>query len=207
MFNFFKKLLTSQPAPAPVSPLEGVHAKWLVVGLGNPGSKYASTRHNVGYMAVDKLLFDESLQPVPGMKAKVAVRDSVAYMIATTFMNNSGEGVAPVATALGITPDHVIAVHDELDVQPGAVRLKLGGNENGHNGLKSLTAHLGTRDYLRVRIGIGRPDAGQKIPDWVLSPITNGPEFDAQITLAAEAVMLITTEGLAKAQNEVHSRP
>lgn len=205
VFQFLKRIFT--PKQSTHSPLDGVQAEWLVVGLGNPGAKYASTRHNVGYMALDELLDDESLRPVPGVKATVAVRDEVVLMTATTFMNNSGEGVEPVARALGIEPDHIIVIHDELDLPPGKVRLKLGGNENGHNGLKSITEHLGTRDYVRVRIGIGRPDAGQPIPEWVLSPVDGGPEFDQQIALAAEAVTLIVEEGLAKAQNKVHSRP
>lgn len=205
VFQFLKRTFTAKQSTH--SPLDGVQAEWLVVGLGNPGAKYASTRHNVGYMALDELLDDASLRPVPGVKATVAVRDEVVLMTATTFMNNSGEGVEPVARALGIEPDHIIVIHDELDLPPGKVRLKLGSNENGHNGLKSITEHLGTRDYVRVRIGIGRPDAGQPIPEWVLSPVDGGPEFDQQIALAAEAVTLIVEEGLAKAQNKVHSRP
>ncbi|WIM69002.1 aminoacyl-tRNA hydrolase [Corynebacterium breve] len=183
-------------------------ATWLVVGLGNPGAKYAATRHNVGYMALDHLLAENEthLEPVPGVKANVAVAGDVAYLRSTTYMNLSGEGVAPVARLLGIEPDHIIVIHDELDLPPGQVRLKLGGNENGHNGLKSITEQVGTRDYIRVRVGIGRPTDRQPIPEWVLGVVESSPELDEQIHLAAEATQLITKEGLSKAQNQVHSR-
>ena len=94
-------------------------------------------------------------------------------------------------------------VHDELDLPAGKVRVKLGGNENGHNGLKSITEHLGTRDYLRVRMGIGRPPQGMAVPDWVLSPIDG--DISGQVALAAKAVQLIVSDGLAKAQNVIHA--
>lgn len=115
--------------------------QWLIVGLGNPGQRYAATRHNVGYMVIDELTCPEGAKCVKP----------------TTYMNSSGDYVAPLARRLGIDAEHIIVCHDELDLPAGAVKLKRGGNENGHNGLKSLTEHLGTRDYLRVRLGIGRP--------------------------------------------------
>ncbi|MCP1387716.1 aminoacyl-tRNA hydrolase [Corynebacterium sp. TA-R-1] len=174
-----------------------IEAEWLVVGLGNPGAKYEATRHNVGYMVVDELLDGVPLEPVRGVPVRVAVRDGVAYARSTTYMNTSGEAVAP----LGIAPERIIVVHDELDLPPGKVRVKLGGNENGHNGLKSLTEHLGTRDYVRVRVGIGRPPQGVAVPDWVLAPI-GGEE---NVALAAEAVQLIVGKGLPQAQNVIHA--
>ena len=97
-------------------------------------------------------------------------------------------------------------MHDELDLPVNKIRLKLSGNENGHNGLKSLTEHLGTRDYLRVRIGIARPPKGASIPDYVLAPVDAGPGFDDAIALAADAVKEIITSGLNKAQNTIHSK-
>ena len=97
-------------------------------------------------------------------------------------------------------------VHDELDLPENKIRLKLGGNENGHNGLKSLTQHLGTRDYLRVRIGVGRPERGSSIPDYVLGPVNAGPGFDDAIALAALGVKEIISSGLNKAQNTIHSK-
>ena len=190
MFGFFRRRRTPQ-----------LEAQWLVVGLGNPGAKYTATRHNVGYMAVDELAGE--LAPVPGIKALVQVRDGVAYARSTTYMNTTGEAVGPLAKELGVTPERIIVVHDELDLPAGKVRVKLGGNENGHNGLKSITEHLGTRDYLRVRMGIGRPPQGMAVPDWVLSPIEG--DISGQVALAAKAVQLIVSEGVAKAQNVIHA--
>ncbi|MGV0344768.1 aminoacyl-tRNA hydrolase [Corynebacterium lehmanniae] len=190
MFGFFRRRRTPK-----------LEAQWLVVGLGNPGAKYTATRHNVGYMAVDELAGE--LAPVPGIKALVQVRDGVAYARSTTYMNTTGEAVGPLAKELGVTPERIIVVHDELDLPAGKVRVKLGGNENGHNGLKSITEHLGTRDYLRVRMGIGRPPQGMAVPDWVLSPIDG--DISGQVALAAKAVQLIVSEGLAKAQNVIHA--
>lgn len=190
MFGFFRRRRTPQ-----------LEAQWLVVGLGNPGAKYTATRHNVGYMAVDELAGE--LAPVPGIKALVQVRDGVAYARSTTYMNTTGEAVGPLAEQLGVAPERIIVVHDELDLPAGKVRVKLGGNENGHNGLKSITEHLGTRDYLRVRMGIGRPPQGMAVPDWVLSPIDG--DISGQVALAAKAVQLIVSEGLAKAQNVIHA--
>lgn len=201
------------PASAALDPAS-LQAEWLIVGLGNPGARYAATRHNVGYMAIDDLLADagDVLAPVRGIKAEAAQIDingtPVVVARATTFMNLSGEGIGPLATALGVAPDHVIVCHDELDLPAHKLRLKLGGNENGHNGLKSLTEHLGTRDYLRVRIGIGRPpkSAPQPIPDWVLGPVDDGHDFDTAIATAARGARLIVARGLNAAQNDIHSR-
>lgn len=166
--------------------LRRTEAEWLVVGLGNPGSEYASTRHNVGFLALDEL---------PAV-------EGVARCKPQTYMNLSGEAVAPLVRRYGIAPEHVIVLHDELDLPAGTVRVKLGGNENGHNGLKSITEHLGTRNYIRVRIGIGRPPAGISVPDWVLGPISGKEDIAA----AAHAAQLVIAEGLAKAQNVIHAR-
>lgn len=188
VFGFFRRRRETQ-----------LQAEWLVVGLGNPGAEYAATRHNVGWMALDQLA--ETLEPVRGIKARVAVIDGVAYAKPTTFMNTSGEGVGPLAAMLGVPAERIVVLHDELDLPVGKVRVKLGGNENGHNGLKSITKHIGTRDYVRVRIGIGRPPAGVAVPDWVLGPVSG----DERIDLAAEAARLVVAEGLAKAQNVIHA--
>lgn len=189
MFGFFRR----KRAPE-------IAAEWLVVGLGNPGVKYAATRHNVGYMALDELA--GALDPLPGIKARVEVRDGVAYARSTTYMNTTGEAVGPLVERLGVPAERVIVIHDELDLPAGKVRVKLGGNENGHNGLKSITEALGTRDYLRVRIGIGRPPQGVPVPEWVLSPV----EGEVPVETSAEAVRLLISDGLQKAQNVIHAR-
>ena len=146
VFDFLRRLFSSSPAPAPAQDrgfdLAAIDAEWLIVGLGNPGAQYAATRHNVGYMALDELI-DAPLQPLPGIKAHgLMVPDTNAFAVrSTTYMNLSGEGIAPVAEKLGIPPERIVVLHDELDLPAGKVRVKLGGNENGHNGLKSLTEH------------------------------------------------------------------
>jgi len=210
--DFFARIFGSKDKPQlGLTPSE-LEAEWLVVGLGNPGAKYAATRHNVGYMAIDDLLAagGDVLEPVRGMDVHAAPLNWEGHKVLAvrsgTFMNLSGDPVAPLAQQLGIAPDHVIVLHDELDLPANKVRLKQGGNENGHNGLKSLTERLGTRDYLRVRIGIARPPKGSSIPDYVLGPVDAGTGFDTAIATAAESARLIVTEGLGKAQNQIHSR-
>ena len=170
-------------------------ASWLIVGLGNPGPKYENTRHNVGFLALDEHGVEFSRHP--GVPAEIAPLGDTLLVKPMTFMNLSGEAVG----SLGVPADHVVVIHDELDLPAGTVRLKAGGNENGHNGLKSITEHLGTRDYLRVRIGIGRPPAGIAVPDYVLGGVDKPMSAEA-----AEAARLITEVGLQKAQNEIHSR-
>ncbi|QNQ89913.1 aminoacyl-tRNA hydrolase [Corynebacterium poyangense] len=199
-------------ASEPNLDLSDISAQWLIVGLGNPGADYAATRHNVGYMAVDDLLADNGdiltrISNVPAHGALVQWGDTpVMILRPTTYMNNSGDAIAPVADALGISPDQIVVLHDELDLAPGKIRLRYGGNENGHNGLKSTSQALGTRDYLRVRIGIGRPDPGTSVVDHVLGPVDTGPDFDALISTAAEAARLIVQQGLVQAQNQIHSK-
>ena len=215
--DFFSRLFggsaqsTQSTASTTLDPAS-LSAEWIVVGLGNPGAKYAATRHNVGYMALDDLLAEtgDVLEPVTGHQLSAARIDvagtPVVVLRSHTYMNLSGDPIAPLAQQLGVPAERIIVIHDELDLPAGTVRVKKGGNENGHNGLKSLTERLGTRDYLRVRVGIGRPAKGGSIPDWVLAPVDATPEFDTSIATAAEAARLIIAQGLGKAQNEIHSR-
>lgn len=183
--DLFRRGEPTEPATA---------ALWLVVGLGNPGAQYAGNRHNVGYMVLDEL-------------ERTGGVDGAHLLKPGTFMNTSGEAVAPAAQRLGLSPERVIVVHDELDLPAGTVRVKLGGNENGHNGLKSLTQHLGTRDYPRVRVGIGRPPKGTAVPDWVLADVAGeNQDLPSQIERAAEAVRLIVAGGVAQAQNAIHAK-
>ncbi|EEI17657.1 aminoacyl-tRNA hydrolase [Corynebacterium lipophiloflavum] len=180
-------------------------AQWLVVGLGNPGEEYAKTRHNVGWMALDRLLSHGgvTLRQDHAVKALVAVKDGIAYARPLTYMNESGAAVGPLAARLNVPAERVIVLHDELDLPPGRVRLRRGGSENGHNGLKSLSEHLGTRDYVRVRIGIGRPPGGTAVPDWVLSAVTG--DVSAETEKAAQAARLVIVDGLERAQNQIHA--
>lgn len=191
--------------PAGVTP-------WLVIGLGNPGAEYEATPHNVGYMAIDALLVrtGSHLAPLKGLHAHAAATElagkPVLLVRSTTFMNESGIAVKDIAEHYSISLDQVIVVHDELDLPLGKVRVKQGGNENGHNGLKSTTEYIGSRDYLRVRMGISRPPQGVTVIDHVLGPIEAGPELDSMIDVAADAVTEIVNNGLAAAQQKIHSR-
>ncbi|WP_297005729.1 aminoacyl-tRNA hydrolase [uncultured Corynebacterium sp.] len=215
------KGLLRRPRPRSTSKKESVWdalpaAQWLVVGLGNPGVKYARTRHNIGYRVVDELLHRhrEHLIGVPGVQAKVARTGvdghGVLLVRSATYMNESGLAVGPLATSYAIPADHVIVIHDELDLPAGKVKIRLGGNENGHNGLKSISEKLGTRDYVRVRVGIGRPADGQSVVDHVLGTPGQGSLtlelLEDAVRTAADAVEVIVRRGVPAAQNEIHRR-
>lgn len=196
---------------------------WLVVGLGNPGPTYAHTRHNVGYAVVDELLAraGEGLRASPRMRAEVAETrisraglgvpgadaQRVALVRSRTFMNESGIPVGKLADFYGIEAGHVLAIHDELDLEPGQLRLKRGGSDNGHNGLKSMRAHLGTGDFHRLRFGIGRPPGRQPAADYVLAPLSAKAReaLGGEVTRAADAVETLLLDGLAAAQNRFNS--
>ena len=147
--------------------------RWLVVGLGNPGSGYAGNRHNCGFMVAD-VLADRMRAPFKRdrSRARVAVGRLAGYPVTLakpqSFMNLSGRPVAALRTFYKIPVERIVVIHDELDVPFGTVRLKQGGGDNGHNGLRSVTAALGSRDYLRVRVGIGRPPGRMDPADFVL---------------------------------------
>lgn len=185
----------------------------LVVGLGNPGPTYEATRHNVGFWAVADLAdrHGSSFSMQSRMKAEVAtlLRPEAKYVLArpTTFMNLSGEAVGALARFHRISPAEVVVVHDELDLAPSQMRLKLGGGDNGHNGLKSIRAHLGTGDFHRVRVGIGRPPGRQPSSDWVLQRMRPKEleEMRVDAALAADAVEYLVQHGLAEAQNRFNS--
>lgn len=196
---------------------------WLVIGLGNPGPRYDGTRHNVGADVIAELCrrAGEKLSPARGQRAElVRTRlssaglgvpavdaQTVILMRSRTYMNESGIAVSKVASFAGITPDHLIVVHDEIDLDPGRLRLKKGGGDNGHNGLKSIRAHLRTGDFIRVRLGVGRPPGHQDPADWVLArvPARQRADMDARVALAADAVEMIITQGLAATQNRFNS--
>ncbi|NYI71780.1 PTH1 family peptidyl-tRNA hydrolase [Naumannella cuiyingiana] len=198
-------------------------APWLVVGLGNPGPAYAGHRHNVGFLVADELASRAGVRfgAPRGMRSDVAetrltasgiggVGADAAKVILVkprTFMNDSGAAVRKLAAFHKVPPDHVIAIHDELDLEPGQLRLKVGGGDNGHNGLRSLRSHLGTGDFARVRFGIGRPPGRMSVHDWVLSdfPVRDRTDLALEVDRAAGAVEILINEGLAQAQNRYNS--
>ncbi|MCK6418257.1 MAG: aminoacyl-tRNA hydrolase [Alphaproteobacteria bacterium] len=144
--------------------------QWLLVGLGNPGKDYARHRHNAGFMVLDRLQ-EESGFPAWRKKFSglMTEKGSVVLLKPMTYMNLSGQSVGEAARFYKIAPEHIVVFHDELDVAPGDMRIKKGGGSAGHNGLKSITAHLESPDYWRVRIGIGHPGHRDQVSDYVLS--------------------------------------
>ncbi|HWO71774.1 MAG TPA: aminoacyl-tRNA hydrolase [Actinomycetota bacterium] len=182
---------------------------WLVAGLGNPGERYARTRHNVGAMVVEELAAraGERLRRVrfvPCDAAELRVDgEAVVLARAHAFMNESGPAYASLARKRGVPPERVIAVHDDLDLAFGALRVKFGGSTAGHHGLDSLVAALRTPGFYRVRIGIGRPPGRQDPVDYVLEPFSKREEPDVALVVAdaADAVVTLVREGLRAAQD------
>ncbi len=187
----------------------------LIVGLGNPGKEYVGTRHNVGAATAELLASraGESLR-LGRDRALVATAriggKSIVLAFPTTYMNESGQSVRALMKRHGIeSPADLVVVHDELDLAPGVVRVKVGGGLAGNNGLRSITAHLHTQDYVRVRIGIGKPRSKEQGADHVLSRLPKAERdlFDLAVQLAADAVELIVTDGPDAAMNQVNTRP
>jgi peptidyl-tRNA hydrolase, PTH1 family len=191
---------------------------WLVVGLGNPGPAYAGHRHNVGYLVVDELArrVGGSLRAHKSGRAEVlegrltppgASAPKVVLGRGRGYMNESGGAVSTLAKFYGVAPDHLIAVHDELDIAFDTLRIKFGGGDNGHNGLRSVRASLGTGDFYRVRVGVGRPPGRQDPADFVLSNYSAAERkvLPFQVDKAADAVECLIELGLAEAQQRFNS--
>jgi PTH1 family peptidyl-tRNA hydrolase len=180
----------------------------LVVGLGNPGPRYAGTRHNAGFLVVD-LMAERMGTALKALKGRADVAegrlDGLPVVLAKprSFMNESGGAVVAVTRFFKIPVANVIVVHDELDLPFGALRLKRGGGDGGHNGLRSVTAALGSKDYARVRFGIGRPPGRQDPADYVLRDFSSTERKDLAFHLdrAADAVQTLLGQGLEAAQN------
>jgi len=183
-------------------------APWLVVGLGNPGPAYVGTRHNAGALVTD-ILADRVRSAFKAHKTRndvVETRfgdDRVVLARPRSYMNESGGPVAGLRDFFKVPLEQLIAIHDELDLPYGALRCKFGGGDNGHNGLKSLRRSLGTGDFYRVRVGIGRPPGRQDPAAWVLKDFSAAERKDLDVHLerAADAVETLIADGLAAAQN------
>ncbi len=186
--------------------------RWLVVGLGNPGPKYAGNRHNAGFMVVDAMASEKG-ERWKVHKAHAEVVETriegapVVLAKPRTFMNVSGGPIAGLAKFYKVPMERIIVVHDEMDIDFGALKLKKGGGSGGHNGLKSATASLSGPDYLRVRFGVGRPPGRMDPAAYVLRDFssTEAPELDLNVERAADAVRTILKDGLGRAQNIFHT--
>lgn len=184
---------------------------WIVAGLGNPGDEYAGTRHNAGFMVVDELCRrgEGRLSKHKGGALVATVRlvgERVVLAQPQTFMNLSGGPVASVLQYFSGSIDRLIVVHDELDLPFGSLRLKLGGGDGGHNGLRSIRQSLGTGDYLRVRVGIGRPPGRQRSVDYVLCrfSVSERQHISYEVDRAADTVEALLVQPLTTVQNRVH---
>jgi peptidyl-tRNA hydrolase, PTH1 family len=185
----------------------------LVVGLGNPGPSYAKTRHNLGFMVADVLAdrIGEQFKVHKKSGAEVVTGHLIGRPVVLAkprvYMNESGRQVGPLAKFYSVDPAHVVVIHDELDIDFGRIRLKLGGGEGGHNGLRSVASALGTKDFQRVRIGIGRPPGRQDPAAFVLQQFSSSErgEVPTIVEQAADATELLVQMGLEPAQNTVHA--
>lgn len=184
---------------------------WLIVGLGNPGPKYADTRHNIGFMVLDALASRTHASSfTQKFKGEVATGridgESVALVKPLTFMNLSGDAVQPAMAFYKATPETVVVVHDDLDLPLGALRLKKGGGHGGHNGLRHITELIGA-DFMRVRAGIGRPERQSQVTSHVLAGFSADERVvvDELVARASDAVLTICTRGLTAAQQKFHT--
>ena len=187
--------------------------RWLVVGLGNPGPEYADTPHNIGFDVIDAIATSTRTSLVSkhdglfGVGAIDCADGDIALLKPLTYMNLSGRSVKPAMSQLKLLPGRVLVVHDEIDLPFGQIQLKVGGGLAGHNGLKSITETLSTREFVRVRVGIGRPGEGDRRPirDWILSSWDQSPAEVEQLTFdAMAAVELVVRSGVRVAMNKVH---
>jgi peptidyl-tRNA hydrolase, PTH1 family len=179
---------------------------FLVAGLGNPGREYERTRHNVGWLVLDELARRHGgswRSKFNGSLAEIRLDDSkLALLKPETYMNESGRSVAAAARFFKVPAESLLVVHDDVDLEPGRLQARRGGGLAGHNGLRSLAQHLGTQDFLRLRIGIGRPGRGDRRPvkDWVLSPFAPEEDADALVARSADAVEAMVHKGLEATQ-------
>lgn len=188
--------------------------RFIVVGLGNPGKQYANTLHNVGQLAVE-LLASRTSSSLKSGKDRALVAETrfgsvpVVLAVPITYMNESGNAVGSLARRFKVDDlSRIIVVHDELDLEPGTVRIKLGGGLAGHNGLRSINQHLKSPEFARVRIGVGKPRTKEQGADHVLSPMSAAArrEMDVNIETAADAVEAIIARGIEAAMNEFNQK-
>jgi peptidyl-tRNA hydrolase, PTH1 family len=199
-------------------------SNWLLVGLGNPGPTYASHRHNAGYLVVEELarragvrftgagnlrseVAQTRLTATGGLGGVGVEAEQLVLLKPRTFMNESGAAVGKALSYYRVPPEHMVVMHDELDLDFGQLRLKFGGGDNGHNGLKSIRRSIGTGDYFRARFGVGRPPGRQDPADYVLSsfPTSLAEDVAVEVSRCADAVEALLSVGLDAAQSRFNS--
>jgi PTH1 family peptidyl-tRNA hydrolase len=191
---------------------QGTSLDLLVVGLGNPGREYARNRHNAGFLVVDELARRHDGQwrsKFNGELAEVRIDGhKVALLKPQTYMNESGRAVRAAAQFFKVDPDAILVVHDEGDFDRGRLQARVGGGFGGHNGLRSIATHLGTPDFMRLRIGVGRPERGdrRKLADYVLADFEPQDDVQTLVARAADAVETLDAEGLEEAQRTINER-
>lgn len=222
MFGWFKRIKDALVEPTYVmsKDFEMADGLFLIVGLGNPGAKYEGNRHNIGQMVLD-VLAGRAGAKFSAHKANAAVAEARMGMLPggapgprvilakpNTYMNTSGGPVAGLVKYFNVDPDHVIVVHDELDIPFGDIKCKIGGGEGGHNGLRDISKALGTKNYVRVRSGIGRPPGRMEVADFVLKNFgsTEAKELPFLLDSSADCVEMIVTQGLLEAQLKFHTK-
>lgn len=190
---------------------------WLLVGLGNPGREYAHNRHNVGFMVVERFV-DRHLTPGIGMSWRekfhaktTAVRvggDRVVALLPQTYMNRSGKSVVAAVQFHRVAPEQIIVVHDEIDFPFGRVAIKQGGGHGGHNGLRDIIALTGSRDFVRIRVGVGRPVKGGDVSKWVLDDFDDidGAQLPDVVDTSQRAVTAVITDGVRPAMNSINQQ-
>lgn len=187
-------------------------SSFLLAGLGNPGPRYELTRHNIGFLVVDRLADRHGIsltqQKFHGRYASgVCEGEKVHLLEPQTFMNLSGKSVAAAKGFFDVAIEKTVIIHDELDLSFGTVRVKIGGGHGGHNGLRDIIDKTGENGFIRIRMGIGRPEKGS-VSDWVLSPFRNDeiPELEIALDLACDALEVVLREGPATAQNQFNGK-
>ena len=187
--------------------------QWVVAGLGNPGAQYSRSRHNAGFMTIDRIAKTKNAEPsrrrFKGVTAEIMLAGKPAILVKPqTFYNLSGECISDLLGYFKIAPEHLIVVHDELDLEAGRLRIKQGGGDAGNRGVRSIAEALGTTDFIRVRIGIGRPPADEETRDYLLRATTAAEKHALAPILerAADAVEAIAEHGLEAAMNRYNQR-
>lgn len=202
--EIFAKLKAARE-PQPIGNIE-----WLIVGLGNPGREYEATRHNVGFITADRLAEKEGFE-IKRIKFKSLISDTVIdgkrciVMKPSTFMNNSGEAVGECASFYKIAPEHILVIYDDINFEPGVMRIRKKGSDGGHNGMKSIIYHLNSDEFPRIRMGVGaKPDKDYDLADWVLSRFSENEKKNVEKAVddACEAIKLIVSGNIDTAMNK-----